>query len=518
VKDQETQILGRRSGGGCPRCFLHLPKSGGMSIHAALEAALAPGSLAPQRFDTSVFCDFNDFELLRPEARSQIAASPGEIQSLRRYRAVSGHFSLPTLLQIAPASSIATVLREPRTRLLSLYLYWRTPDIGEPLAPYRANEHARRPLSEFLSEPRLAAAVDNQVCRMLLYGDPRLPELGFAAPSEIDAIASDAIDRLDRLGFTGVLELNESVWRGVGQLFGVKLVPIEVNVTGEPVRPTAAPLAGQKLLTADALDLIEQRSASDLIVYDHVLARAGLDSCERRRLADCAFAGQLVKMGDLVGRSAAEAAEHAETAEVLRSQLREQERWRDELHETCVRLSTQERAVQELDEEVRRGNEEVDRLRRWLDAEHASASWRLTAPLRALKHGTQRLWQIPSESALHAYDQSLLARWSVRRVWWLAFILSMVIAITDAILDNGVILIALLGTAPCCGLLTGRWMRTATIAIWTVALAVLLCIPDEIWDTSTQLVNVSAVVAAGLLSTVAASFIERRRTVRVELR
>jgi hypothetical protein len=373
---------------------MHVPKCGGTSIYTALEAALAPGSFAPQHLDASVFCDFNDFELLCPEARAQVAASLDEIQSLRRHRAVSGHFSLTTLLQIAPASSITTVLREPRTRLLSLYLYWRTPGIGDVWAPYRATEQARRPLSEFLSEPRLAAAVDNQVCRMLLHGDPRLPESGFAALSDIDAIAVDAIERLDSLGFVGVLELDESVWRGVAQLFGVKLCPIEVNVAGELARPAAAPPAGRKLLTVDALDLIEQRSAADLIVYDHVLTRAGLDCRERRRLADGAFAQQLVKLGDLVGSSAAEAAEQTKAAEVLRGQLREQEQWRDDLDETCGRLGMHEQAVQELNDEIRRRDEEVDRLHRWLDAVHASASWRLTAPLRAVKHEMQRLWRV----------------------------------------------------------------------------------------------------------------------------
>src|SRR5271169_5946187 len=101
-----------------PKCFLHVPKSGGSSIHAALQAALAPEALAPRHFDASVFCDFEDFDLLRVEARAEVAVSLDEIHSLRRYRAVSGHFSLPTLLKVAPPSSIMTVLREPRTRLL----------------------------------------------------------------------------------------------------------------------------------------------------------------------------------------------------------------------------------------------------------------------------------------------------------------------------------------------------------------------------------------------------------------
>jgi hypothetical protein len=497
--------------GASPKCFLHIPKSGGMSIQTALEVALAPGSLAPQRLDASTFCDFNDFELLSPKMRVQIAASFAEIQSLRRYQTVSGHFSLTTLLQIASASSITTVLREPRTRLLSLYLYWRTPGIGDPWAPYRASEHAQRPLSEFLSEPRLAPAVDNQMCRMLLHGDPRLPELGFAAQSDVEAIASDAIDRLDALGFIGVLELDERVWRGVEKLFGVKLNPIEVNVTGELVKPASAHLAGQKLLTVDVLDLIEQRSAADLIVYDHALLRAGLDSRERRRLANGTFANQLVKMGDLVGRSAAEAAAQAESAEVLRSQLKEQEQRSEKLDETSEHLIMQEQAVLALNDDIRRRDEEVDRLHRRLNAVHASASWRLTAPLRAVKHGMQRPWRIRRESVLPVCDQSLLSGWSVRRVWWLAFILSLLVATTDAILDNSVILIALLSIGPCCSLLTGRWIKTATVAVWTIVLAVLLCLPDEIWNTHTQLINVGAVVTAGLLSTVAASFIERSR-------
>jgi hypothetical protein len=195
----------------------------------------------------------------------------------------------------------------------------------------------------------------------------------------------------------------------------------------------------------------------------------------------------------------------------LGSRLREQERWRGELDDVSARLRVHEQAVRRLTDEILRRDEEVDRLHRWLDAVHASASWKLTAPLRAVKREIQRSWQIHRDPALSARDQSLLAGWSIRRVWLLAFILSSLVAITDAILNNHIILIALLSIGPCCSLLTGRWIRTATVAMWTVVLAVLLCIPDEIWDTRTQLVNVGAVVAAGLLSTATASLIEKSR-------
>jgi hypothetical protein len=65
---------------------------------------------------------------------------------------------------------------------------------------------------------------------------------------------------------------------------------------------------GETLFTADALDLIEQRTAADQIVYDHALALAGVQDRERLRLAEVAFADQLDRLGDLLGDSTAKLA------------------------------------------------------------------------------------------------------------------------------------------------------------------------------------------------------------------
>jgi Sulfotransferase domain len=108
------------------------------------------------------------------------------------------------------------------------------------------------------------------------------------------------------------------------------------------------------------------------------------------------------------------------------------------------------------------------------------------------------------------HHRSLLAGWSVSRVWWLALILSSIIAATDAMLSH-VILIPLLVAGPFCALLTGRWARTATVGIWTVVLAILLGLPDEIWGTHMQLVYIGFVAVASLLSTSAATVVERGR-------
>ncbi len=331
---------------------------------------------------------------MRPETRSRIVTSPEEVRSLGLYQAVSGHFSLPTLLQIADASSIATVLRDPRARLLSLYMFWRTPAVGELMAPYDADAHAQRPLWEFLSEPLLAPSIDNQVCRLLLHGDPRLPASNFAAPADIESIAADAVEQLDTLGFVGILDSGRDLWQGLTRLFGVELTPVKLNLTGEHRDPTAAS-AGEKLLAHDALDLIEQRNAADLLVYDHALARAQLDVSARRRYRDTAFAQQLVKLGDLVGGSAARASEQADLVTALRGELEERERSHTQLAELRDRAAIQEQAIHDLNGTIGNRNSELEQLHHWHNAIQASASWRLTAPLRAVKHGMQRRSSAP---------------------------------------------------------------------------------------------------------------------------
>lgn len=273
-----------------------------MSVHAALEAALPPGSLTSRRMDTSVICDFRDFDALDATVRNLMAVTDDDIRSMRQSAAISGHFSLTTLLSLTSPQAIGTILREPRARTLSLYLYWRTPTIFDAVRPYRAHEHALLPLDRFLNEPRVAPAVDNQICRMLLYGDPRMPTDGFIAPSDINAVASDAIAQLDTLGSVGVLELGDSAWRGLDQLFDVHLEPGRMNVTGELKNPV--PLrVGEEVRASAILDLIEQRNAADKIVYDHALGLAGIRADARQRLARSAFADQLVRLGDLLGDS-----------------------------------------------------------------------------------------------------------------------------------------------------------------------------------------------------------------------
>lgn len=329
---------------------MHIPKCGGSSIRAALEQALPSGWLAPQGYLTD--SEPADLTQLTPQQRSEFATSLEEMRSIgQRYRAITGHFNLDTLLEITDATRICTVVREPRTRVLSVYLYSLVPGVAPDWA-YNPTLHDPRPLGQFLLEVFRAPQIDNVLCRMLLGDDPRLPAQDVVAESDVPAIALDAIARLGSLGYFGVLELEESVWQGISRMFGVKLNPARVRVTGEPAF-TPRPLGSREpLFDAECLRLLEQRCAADAIVYDRALAQAGIDAQERARIKDAAFAAELVKLGDLIGNSERPAPNPQ---------------------------------VQRLEDALRRSHEELDATRHWLDSVQTSASWRLTAPLRSAK-------------------------------------------------------------------------------------------------------------------------------------
>lgn len=318
-----------------------------MSVHAALEAAFGTSAIGPRRLDTSVFGDFSDFDELRPDVRALVAANAQELHELRDYRVVSGHFSLPSLLTLAPPAAIATVVREPRARLLSLYCYWRVTS-QEHWHPYDAHTYARRPLNAFLAEPALAAAVDNQMCRLVLAGDPRIPRRGFIAAGDVEPLAHAVVDRLDGLGFVGLHELPDALWAELSRFFGVRLARATVNVTGQA--PGAAPQPSDEgLVTDDAFELLERRCAVDRIVYRHLAAHACGDRKPVDRLADVAFARQLARLGDAIGDSAEQLAEATRSISALTAELSAVRNARDQVvRERDAAIDRADGALREL--------------------------------------------------------------------------------------------------------------------------------------------------------------------------
>lgn len=356
-----------------PLCFLHIPKSAGMSFHNSLETALPPGTVSGRRCDWTSFCQFDAYDELLPETRATVAATDDEILELGAYRALGGHFALPNLLKITPAANIATVLREPRTRLLSLYAYFRlSPWLIDFWQPYALPTVGRRALDEVLADPQLAVATDNVVCRYLMHGDRRLPSEEFIASHNVAAVAAEAIGRLDSLGFVGVLELGEPTWSGFGSFFGVTMTERRDNASGSLGGGDigSAPVTA---ITAETLRLLRERTAGDSLLYAHALRRHGYGDDQARILSDVSLANQLIRTGDLLGSTAAAQRRQEQESDALRTELDRERQQTAELAATVTQTQA-----------------DLARHQQWLSGIQGSLSWRMTVPLRTAKRAALR--------------------------------------------------------------------------------------------------------------------------------
>jgi hypothetical protein len=353
-----------------PRCFLHIPKCAGASVTRSVQKALPPRTASPKIQEGLFWMEDWDPGAIDPEWRQHMVVEEDEVNELAGYDVVMGHFSLGLLRRITAPSLIATVLREPRARVLSHYAYWRLASEQPGWRGWSLADFACRPLDGVLDSPIVAGEMDNLICRMLVGDDQRIPLHGFIAPGDVPGIASRAIEALDSLGFVGVVELGDSLWKGISAFFDMSATPIAVNTTAEWQSSSSVP--GIDLaISPKTLDLIEARTAADSIVYRHALDAAGFE-LNSERIADATFANELSRVGNSTGTSA--------------GLLRQRNGETEEL----------QRRLQAHDVALRRAQEDLARHRAWLEGIQGSASWRLMAPVRVAK---QRLRKRTAEGS-----------------------------------------------------------------------------------------------------------------------
>jgi hypothetical protein len=261
--------------------YLHFPKAAGTSVRAALGSYYPPEATVPWSFDRVLFGGFDRLDEVREPV---FLGGPSEIQG---YGYMEGHWSLPTILAAFDPTDVVCVVREPRARLLSHYTFWRSwPQWMHDLwAPYEAAALATRPLSEFLSDPRIAHQADNLCTRLLLGEHPLAPPDAFLLDPE--AAAAEACARVDSLGYADVLERGAAMYSGLEAWFGSPLSRERLNETdlmgGEPVDiPDFTDRA--------TLELLHARTAADRLVWHHVAERHGLLATAAADLADSVFA------------------------------------------------------------------------------------------------------------------------------------------------------------------------------------------------------------------------------------
>jgi hypothetical protein len=241
---------------------MHIPKTSGMAFMNALAAILPSPPLAG--YDPVLFGSFDEFETISEELRQKIYLNHSDLPDSDF---VAGHFAFSTLFERYERANFLTILREPTSRILSHWLFWRA-FTDEQVAPWgkfaEYTRQAREPLLHFLACKDIAARTDNISIRMLLWPHRLIPPDDFINPRNDDTLICEAIGRLKKFAFVDIIE-NPKMPKNLQAWLGRAVEYRSTNETG----PTPPSLRG--LLHAElqlkVLDLIEARGRLDLRLW-----------------------------------------------------------------------------------------------------------------------------------------------------------------------------------------------------------------------------------------------------------
>ncbi len=166
------------------------------------------------------------------------SALPAYGDVVRSHRVVMGHVAAATLTG-AGCTRLAIQVREPRSRLLSLYRYWQS-QAGPHLSDWgawgtRTVAAAGLPLHAFLTSPAVRPAVDNAIARQAL-ADPFAPGADPARWSPDGATLARFVDRVAVAEWSTASDrFVERIWDVLGE--GAAPAPGRVNVTEVTAEP-----------------------------------------------------------------------------------------------------------------------------------------------------------------------------------------------------------------------------------------------------------------------------------------
>ena len=249
-----------------PVAFFHVPKTGGSALDSAFRRAMGNPTTI-QGFDLSLFGTYDGFSGWSANQVRRMVFSPDDLDAEARY--ISGHLSVPTILNKYPDAQLVTLLREPFSRLLSHWVYWRRVCQDDLSGFGTWADRLRlslRPLYEFISTPSIACQTDNVAVRMLLWPHPLIPDDGFIPPEHDDELVRLALEALDRFSVVGVYEDKNRI-AGFESFLGVTLDVHQENETGR-----IAPGASTKLsneIDDYTMTLMVDRCRLDVKLWGH---------------------------------------------------------------------------------------------------------------------------------------------------------------------------------------------------------------------------------------------------------
>lgn len=267
--------LRRRRRSPRPIAVLHVPKSGGNTVLSAIRESLPDDAWAPYHFDPTLFGPFADEPI--PEQQRPLTVPDPKV--LRTYLGASGHYALPTLLAGFDAADVVLLLREPRTRLLSHYEYWRgLPDehLDSGYTWSVTATASELDFADWIADPRVAYQADNIVVRMLLGRHERIPDADAIDEDDLDELADEACSAVAALGHVDVLERGAAMWPALGRRIGRPdlVAPPSENVTGRRIDKPIEPASFTRPEFDERLD---RCTRADARVWESVARRVGVD-------------------------------------------------------------------------------------------------------------------------------------------------------------------------------------------------------------------------------------------------
>ena len=176
--------------------FLHVPKTGGTSVHDYLVGKFPRDKVCPHRFNT-----------LRDHTQEE----------LNQYRYFSGHFDMDAIEHIEGEKDVFSFFRDPKNTVLSLYYFWRSHkqsviEKNNLVGPRLAKSMG---LLEFLNSANgpIPSNINNYTTRVLIGKMYCGPGGKFLYPE--DEVFDRAVEKIDQMKTFGIMDCYEQSYRVV---------------------------------------------------------------------------------------------------------------------------------------------------------------------------------------------------------------------------------------------------------------------------------------------------------------
>ncbi|WP_155754838.1 sulfotransferase family 2 domain-containing protein [Burkholderia anthina] len=252
-----------------PLAIMHVPKTAGTSVITGISQSLKINDEV-RGIDRLLLGTFDRLSEFDDEVAQTIHLDESKMPESKL---IMGHFSYSTLTNRYPHAQLLTFLREPLSRLLSHWVYWRCMS-DEYLVRWGSWQDciklSRGTLKEFLTDPRIACQTDNLATRMLLWPDERIGNDSFISPDQDSRLLRDALSRLDSIAYSDIIE-NPHFHQNLNRWFRTDLPMMHLNSTARV--PENLRIRLDKELDQETLSLLDDRCRLDVKLWSLLAIR-----------------------------------------------------------------------------------------------------------------------------------------------------------------------------------------------------------------------------------------------------